>query len=86
MKQDERSPFVQALQRARRSAFAPGEFVEQELMRAGKTTRRRCFRRSPGRSRPAGCSRAHRAVADSLINAFAADATEIAPRSFGRSY
>src|SRR4051812_22181759 len=30
MKQDERAPFVQALQRARASAYAPGEFVEQE--------------------------------------------------------
>jgi len=30
MKQDERAPFVQALQRARSSAYAPGEFVEQE--------------------------------------------------------
>jgi SAM-dependent methyltransferase len=28
--QDERAPFVRALQRARVSAFAPGEFVEQE--------------------------------------------------------
>jgi SAM-dependent methyltransferase len=30
MNQDERAPFVQALQRARASAYAPGEFVEQE--------------------------------------------------------
>jgi SAM-dependent methyltransferase len=30
MTQDERAPFVQALQRARRSAYAPGEYVEQE--------------------------------------------------------
>jgi SAM-dependent methyltransferase len=30
MKQDERAPFVSALQRARVSAYAPGEFVEQE--------------------------------------------------------
>ena len=30
MKQDERVPFVQALERARVSAYAPGEFVEQE--------------------------------------------------------
>jgi SAM-dependent methyltransferase len=30
MKQDERAPFVQALQRARVSAYALGEFVEQE--------------------------------------------------------
>jgi SAM-dependent methyltransferase len=37
MKQDERAPFVQALQRARVSAYAPGEFVEQEsFMRAGE--------------------------------------------------
>ena len=37
MKQDERAPFVQALQRARVAAFAPGEFIEQEgLMRAGE--------------------------------------------------
>jgi SAM-dependent methyltransferase len=35
MKQDERAPFVRALQRARMSAYAPGEFVEQEsFMRA----------------------------------------------------
>jgi SAM-dependent methyltransferase len=30
MRQDERAPFVEALQRARVSAYAPGEFVEQE--------------------------------------------------------
>ena len=37
MRQDERAPFVQALQRARVSAYAPGEFVEQEsFMRAGE--------------------------------------------------
>jgi SAM-dependent methyltransferase len=37
MKQDERAPFVQALQRARVSAYASGEFVEQEsFMRAGE--------------------------------------------------
>jgi len=37
MKQDERAPFVGALQRARVSAYAPGEFVEQEsFMRAGE--------------------------------------------------
>jgi SAM-dependent methyltransferase len=30
MKQDERAPFVRALQRARVSAYAPGEFVGQE--------------------------------------------------------
>ena len=37
MKQDERAPFVRALQRARVSAYAPGEFVEQEsFMRAGE--------------------------------------------------
>jgi SAM-dependent methyltransferase len=37
MKQDERAPFVQALQRARASAYAPGEFVEQEsFMRAAE--------------------------------------------------
>ncbi len=30
MKQDERGPFVRALHRARVSAYAPGEFVEQE--------------------------------------------------------
>ena len=30
MKQDERAPFDQALHRARVSAYAPGEFVEQE--------------------------------------------------------
>jgi SAM-dependent methyltransferase len=30
MNQNERAPFVRALQRARASAYAPGEFVEQE--------------------------------------------------------
>jgi SAM-dependent methyltransferase len=35
--QDERAPFVRALQRARESAYAPGEFVEQEsFMRAAE--------------------------------------------------
>jgi SAM-dependent methyltransferase len=35
VKQDERAPFVLALQRARVAAYAPGEFVEQEgFMRA----------------------------------------------------
>ena len=35
VKQDERAPFFEALQRARMSAYAPGEFVEQEsFMRA----------------------------------------------------
>src|SRR6185503_6199582 len=37
VKQDEREPFVQALRRARRTAYAPGEYVEQEsFMRAGE--------------------------------------------------
>ena len=37
MKQDERAPYVQALERARVSAYAPGEFVDQEsFMRAGE--------------------------------------------------
>jgi SAM-dependent methyltransferase len=37
MRQDERAPFDHALQRARRSAYAPGEFVHQEsFMRAGE--------------------------------------------------
>ncbi|MDX6593333.1 MAG: hypothetical protein QOJ13_2529 [Gaiellales bacterium] len=37
MRQDERIPFVQALQRAREAAYAPGEYVEQEsFMRAGE--------------------------------------------------
>ena len=37
MKQDERAPFVRALQRARASAYAPGEFVGQEsFMRAAE--------------------------------------------------
>ena len=40
MKQDERAPFVQALQRAREAAYAPGEYVEQEsFMRAGRSGR-----------------------------------------------
>ena len=30
MKQDDRAPFVQALQRARVAAYAPGEFAGQE--------------------------------------------------------
>jgi len=37
MKQDERAQFVGALQRARVSAYPPGEYVEQEcFMRAGE--------------------------------------------------
>jgi len=37
VKQDQRAPFVSALQRARVAAYAPGEFVEQEsFMRAGE--------------------------------------------------
>jgi SAM-dependent methyltransferase len=37
MNQDDRAPFVRALQRARASAYAPGEFVEQEsFMRAAQ--------------------------------------------------
>jgi SAM-dependent methyltransferase len=37
VKQDERAPFVQALRRARESAYAPREFVGQEsFMRAGE--------------------------------------------------
>ena len=37
MKQDQRAPFVEALQRARASAYGPGEFVEQEsFMRAAE--------------------------------------------------
>jgi SAM-dependent methyltransferase len=37
VKQDERAPFDRALQRARMSAYAPGEFVEQEsFMAAGE--------------------------------------------------
>jgi SAM-dependent methyltransferase len=37
VKQDERAPFVSALQRARVAAYEPGEFVEQEsFMRAGE--------------------------------------------------
>jgi SAM-dependent methyltransferase len=37
VKQDNRAPFFQAFQRARASAYAPGEFVEQEsFMRAGE--------------------------------------------------
>jgi SAM-dependent methyltransferase len=35
MRQDERAPFIQALQRARASAFAAGEFVEQESFMLG---------------------------------------------------
>jgi SAM-dependent methyltransferase len=37
VRQDERVPFVEALQRARQSAYAPGDYVEQEsFMRAGE--------------------------------------------------
>jgi len=37
VKQDERAPFDRALQRARESAYAPGEFVEHEgFMRGGE--------------------------------------------------
>jgi SAM-dependent methyltransferase len=37
MKQDERAPFVEALERARVAAYPPGEFVEQEsFMTAGE--------------------------------------------------
>jgi SAM-dependent methyltransferase len=37
MNQNERAPFVRALQRARASAYAPGEFVDQEsFMRAAE--------------------------------------------------
>ncbi len=37
MKQDERTPFVRALQRARVAAYPSGEFIEQEgFMRAGQ--------------------------------------------------
>ena len=37
MKQDERAPFAGALKRARESAYAPGEYVEQEsFMRAAE--------------------------------------------------
>src|SRR5689334_20848019 len=37
VKQDERAPFEHALRRARVSAYAPGEYVEQEsFMRAGE--------------------------------------------------
>lgn len=37
MRQDERAPFVQALRRARMSAYAPGDFIDQEgFMRAGE--------------------------------------------------
>lgn len=37
MNQEERAPFVEALQRARLSAYAPGEFVDQEsFMRASE--------------------------------------------------
>jgi SAM-dependent methyltransferase len=37
MQQDDRAPFVRALQHARASAYAPGEFVEQEsFMRASE--------------------------------------------------
>jgi SAM-dependent methyltransferase len=39
MKQDERAPFVRALERARVSAYAPGEYVEQESFMHGSEIR-----------------------------------------------
>ena len=40
MRQDERAPFDRALQRARRAAYPPGEYVEQEsFMRASEIRR-----------------------------------------------
>jgi SAM-dependent methyltransferase len=39
MKQDERAPFFQALQRARASAYGPGEFVEQESFMCAREIR-----------------------------------------------
>src|SRR5918912_580184 len=37
VKQDERAAYVQALERARVAAYAPGEFIDQEsFMRAGE--------------------------------------------------
>ena len=40
VRQDDRAPFLTALQRARRSAYPPGEYVGQEsLMRAGEIRR-----------------------------------------------
>ncbi|HEY8718806.1 class I SAM-dependent DNA methyltransferase [Pengzhenrongella sp.] len=39
MKQDERTPFVRALQRARASAYAPGEFVGQESFMGAREIR-----------------------------------------------
>jgi SAM-dependent methyltransferase len=39
VKQDERAPFMQALQRARVAAYAPGEFVEQEGFMSGAEIR-----------------------------------------------
>jgi SAM-dependent methyltransferase len=40
VKQDERAPFVEALEQARRSAYPPGEYVEQEsFMRAQEILR-----------------------------------------------
>jgi SAM-dependent methyltransferase len=39
MKQDERAPFVRALQRARIAAYPPGEFVEQESFMGAREIR-----------------------------------------------
>jgi SAM-dependent methyltransferase len=48
MKQDERAPFVRALQRARESAYAPGEFVEQESFMLAGEIRALAFRAGIG--------------------------------------
>jgi SAM-dependent methyltransferase len=39
VKQDERAPFVQALQRARASAYEPGEYVDQESFMVAREIR-----------------------------------------------
>src|ERR687892_231149 len=99
MNQDDRAPFVRALQRARASAYAPGgrfAFTMEEGLPLSEAERERmpdadtvwltplpemltCLERVGLRVRwQKDLSRSHRAVADSLINAFAADATAIA--------
>ena len=68
VKQDDRGPFVEALQRAREAAYAPGEYVEQESFmraaeiralaeRAGITPGVSCSTCAAGSPGPGGSSR-----------------------------
>jgi SAM-dependent methyltransferase len=49
MRQDERAPFVAALQRAREAAYAPGEYVGQESFMRASEIRRLAARAGIGR-------------------------------------